>query len=77
MNTGMRTYASAMRYKELIKEMNILYDNLEEYKNNPDSTYIQRKLKALLRRESAFAAFKRDYVRSKAEEFPKLLEYIL
>ena len=77
MNTGMRTYASAMRYKELLKEMNILYDNLEEYKNNPDSTYVQRKLKALLRRESAFAAFKRDFVRSKSEEFPKLLEYIL
>lgn len=76
MNTGMRTYKSEMRYRELTREMNILYDNLEEYKNNPDSTYVQRKLKALLRRESAFAAFKRDYIRLKKDEFPELLQFL-
>ena len=35
-----------------------------------------RKLKALLRRESEFAAFKRGYVRENIEKFPQLLEYI-
>lgn len=32
LNTGMRTYKSAMRYNELTKEMNLLYDNLEAYR---------------------------------------------
>lgn len=76
LNTGMRTYKSAMRYNELTKEMNLLYDNLEAYRKNPDSRYIQRKLKALLRRESAFAAFKRNYIRDKSKEFPQLQSYI-
>ena len=76
LNTGMRTYTSAMRYNELTKEMNLLYVNLKEYKDNPDSRYVQRKLKALLRRESAFAAFKRNYIRDHSKEFPLLLSYI-
>lgn len=76
LNTGMRTYTSAMRYNELTKEMNLLYANLKEYKDNPDSRYVQRKLKALLRRESAFAAFKRNYIRDHSKEFPLLLSYI-
>lgn len=76
MNTGMRTYKSKMRYEELTREMNVLYHNLEEYRKNQKSAYVRGKLKALLRRESAFAAFKRCYVRTKAEEFPELMEYI-
>lgn len=76
LNTGMRIYKSAMRYQELTKEMNLLYDNLEEYRKNPDSRYVQRKLKALLRRESAFAAFKRGYIRDNKETFPELVKYI-
>ncbi len=65
-----------MRFRELTKEMNLLYDNLEEIKKHPDSKIVMRKLKALLRRESAFAAFKRGYVREHAECFPKLGQYI-
>ena len=76
LNTGMRTYKSAMRYNELTKEMNLLYDNIEAYRKNPDSRYIQRKLKALIRRESAFAAFKRNYIRDNCKEFPQLQSYI-
>lgn len=33
-------------------------------------------MKALLRRESAFAAFKRNYVRENGKQFPQLLQYI-
>ncbi|MDO4340900.1 MAG: hypothetical protein Q4C91_22935 [Eubacteriales bacterium] len=75
-NTGMRVYKSAVRLKLLTKEMNILYDNLEALKKNPDSKIVLRKLKALLRRESSFAAFKRCYVRENLKEYPQLAEYV-
>lgn len=75
-NTGMRVYKSDMRLKELLKEMNLLFDNLEGLKKNPDSKFLLRKLKVLLKRESAFAAFKRCYVREHIEEYPKLKDYI-
>lgn len=75
-NTGMRVYKSDMRLKELNKEMNILYNNLQEYKKDPDSKVVMRKLKALLRRESRFAAFKRNYIRENSKDYEKLLVYI-
>lgn len=75
-NTGMRIQKSHMRFQKLNQEMNILYDNLEEMKMRPDSRIVRRKLKALLRRESEFAAFKRGYVREHIEQFPQLLRYI-
>lgn len=75
-NTGMRVYKSEMRYQELNKEMNKLYDNLEELNKNPDSKIVLRKLKAILKRESAFAAFKRNYIRDNKDRFPQLMKYI-
>lgn len=75
-NTGMRIYKSEMRFQELNKEMNKLYDNLEELNRKPDSKVVLRKLKAILRRESAFAAFKRNYIRDNKDRFPKLMAYI-
>ena len=75
-NTDMRVYKSAMRLSELNLEMNVLYDNLEAMKKNPNSKVVMRKLKALLRRESKFAAFKRNYIRENEKEFPQLLSYI-
>lgn len=75
-NTGMRIYKSDMRLQELNREMNILYDNLEEMKMNPTSKAVLRKLKALLRKESRFAAFKREYIRENLKQFPHLLQYI-
>lgn len=75
-NTGMRVYKSEMRFQELNKEMNKLYDNLAELKKKPDSKVVLRKVKALLRRESAFAAFKRNYIRENKERYPELMSYI-
>lgn len=75
-NTAMRDYKRDFRFRKLNEEMNILYDNLEEMKKKPESGVIMRKLKALLRRESAFAAFKRNYVRENSKQFPQLLNYI-
>ena len=75
-NTGMRVYKSEIRFQELNLEMNKLYDTLEEMKDNPESKLVMRKLKALLRRESQFAAFKRNYIKENQEKFPQLLVYI-
>lgn len=75
-NTGMRVYKSDMRLKELQKEMNLLFDNLEELKKKPNSKFILRKLRVLLRREAAFAAFKRCYVREHLADYPQLKSYI-
>lgn len=75
-NTGMREYKSDMRFKKLQTEMNLLFDNLEKYKQNPDSKLILNKLRVMLRRESAFASFKRCYVRENLDIYPKLKEYI-
>lgn len=76
-NTAMRDYKRAMRFQELNREMNLLYDNLEEMKKNPESKAVMRKLKALLRKESGFAAFKRHYIRENAGRFPQLIQYII
>lgn len=75
-NTGMRTYTSDIRFKKLQKEMNLLFDNLEKIKQHPNSKVTAMKLKALLSRESAFAAFKRCYVREHLSEYPALQAYI-
>lgn len=75
-NTSMRVYKSEMRLKKLQSEMNVLYTRLEMYKKNPNSNAVKRVLKALLRRESEFAAFKRCYVRNHMDMFPELEEYI-
>ena len=75
-NTGMRVYKSDYRFKTLQKEMNILYDNLEKLRENPDSKLVLRKLKAILKRGSAFAAFKRCYVRKHLTEYPMLKQYL-
>lgn len=72
-NTGMRIYKSDMRFKELNKEMNKLYDTLDELTETPDSVFALRKLRALIRRESRFAAFKRCYIRENASKYVQYL----
>lgn len=62
-NTGMRIEAVKIRCCRLMEEMNALYNTLEKIRKNPRSKVTERKLRALLRRESAFAAFKRCYAR--------------
>ena len=57
--------------------INKLYDSIEELENNPDSKVALRKLRALLRRESRFAAFKRNYIRDNKHKYHQLLEYII
>lgn len=75
-NTGMRTYTSDQRLKALQTEMNILYKQLEKIHKDPNSRVTMRTIRSLLRRESAFAAFKRCFVRQHAKEYPQLQQYV-
>lgn len=75
-NTGMRIYRSDQRLKLLQKEMNVLYKQLEKLHKKPESKVIMRMIESLLMRESAFAAFKRCYVREHANEYPELQKYV-
>lgn len=72
-NSGMRVYKSALRFEELNREMNKLYDALDELAQNPKSRFALKKLQALIRKESRFAAFKRCYIR---ENEIKYIEYL-
>ena len=76
-NTAMRVYKSDLRVRELNQEMNKLYDAIEELQSNPDSKFALRTVKALLRRESRFAAFKRSYIRDNQQKYSNLLGYIV
>ena len=76
-NTGMRTYRSDKRLKLLQREMNIFYKQLEKFHSHPESKVIKRTMESLLRRESAFASFKRCYVREHANVYPELQKYVL
>lgn len=75
-NTGMRIYSCEIRMHELNLEMNKLYDAIEEMEYSAKNWFAIRKCKALLRRESRFAAFKRNYIRENGERFPVLLEFL-
>ena len=76
-NTGMRIAQSADRLKWLSLEMNGFIGELERYKENPGSRYSQKMMRGYLKRESAFAEFKRAYVRKRLGEFPGLREYLI
>ena len=67
-NTGIRTYETSLRLERLNMEMNKLYQSVENLRRNPSSKYHQKKVQALLRRESGFAAFKREYARINLKE---------
>lgn len=59
-----------------MKEMNVLYKQLEKIHKNSNSKVAMMTIRSLLRRESAFAAFKRCYVREHAAEYPDLQKYV-
>lgn len=75
-NTGMRIYKCQLRVDELFKEMNAFLDVLEKYKNDKNSIIVHRTLKGLLDRKSPFAEYKRNYIRTYQDYYPKLVEFI-
>ena len=76
-NTGMRIGECADRIKWLSQEMDGFIQELDKYKRNPGSRYNQKMMRGYLKRESAFAEFKRAYVRKRLGEFPSLQEYLV
>ena len=54
--------------------MNTFYKLLENYKKFPRNRRYKKMIEASLQRRSAFAAFKRAYIRKRQREFPELLE---
>lgn len=75
-NSGIREAACEKRIEQLNINMNLLYKELDKYKKFPDTNRSRRALKAMLRRDSAFAAFKRNYVRERLTEYPQLKEWL-
>lgn len=75
-DTGIREAACQHRIEKLSDDMNILYKTLQKYKNSSGSARYRKSLGQMLKRESQFAAFKRDYVREHLEDYPGLKEFV-
>ena len=73
---GIREAAAENRMQSLRESMNVLYRTFEKYKESPDCSLRKKKMKALLRRDSAFAAFKRGYIKKMVSDYPELKNYL-
>lgn len=73
--SGSRTKASQYRLNALKLEMNLFFNNLSQYKKNK-SVVKKRMIIALLKRETAFAAFKREYIRDNSH-YPEFQKYVV
>ena len=76
-NSGIRIAACQARLNELQKEMGKLYTALGKYRDNPESKLCRKNVQVLLRKEGAFAAFKRFYVKSHLDEYPELADFLV
>lgn len=74
-NTGIREHQCRIRCKELKKEMQLLYNTISLYKNTGARRY-SRTLRGLLKRESAFAAFKRGYIKNNENLYGDLVQFL-
>jgi len=72
-NTGMRVVKADYQMKALQKEMNIFFNELARYEQHKSSMN-KRRVAVRLSRSSAFAAFKRSYIRDRVE-YEELQEY--
>lgn len=75
-NTGIREAACQYRIDRLAESMSILYKILENHKKNPVSKRYMKSLRFALSRQSAFAAFKRGYIRKHLVDYPDLEEFL-
>ena len=76
-NTGMRVVTSQQRTDELCGEMNAFLKSLEEYCRNRESGRRLRTMHGFLSRASAFAGFKREYIRVHQQDYPELYDFIV
>ena len=70
-NTGIRIAASQARIDALKTAMLIFFKELHRYQKSK-TAHQEKRLLSLLRRESAFAGFKRSYIRDHQANFSKL-----
>lgn len=75
-NTGARIAKCEVRTEQLQLEMDKLYYALSEFRTNPNSKLANKNMELLLRRSSAFAGFKRRFVRTHLAEYPSLKKYL-
>lgn len=76
-NSGIRIAACQARVDALQKEMGKLYKALSNYKENPKSKLNCKNIQVQLRREGAFASFKRFYVKNHLDEYPMLESFLV
>ena len=76
-NTGIREAACQYRIDRLAESMSILYKTLANHKEHPEKERYIRSLRSSLSRKSAFAAFKRNYVRKHISDYPELEEFLV
>ena len=74
-NSGIRIYASQHRMDKLQHEISLFFDTLSKYQKLP-SEGLRNRLRLLLSRKSAFASFKRDYIRDNLEKYENLLVFL-
>ena len=72
----MRIQKSYYHLKKLQEEMNCFYKLLEKYKKFPGNKRYKAMIEASLRREAAFATFKRAYIIKRQKEFPELTDIV-
>lgn len=74
-NTGIRKNATTIRKQALQQEMTIFFQQLGVYQKTKTNVSL-RKVIARLRTKTAFASFKRDYIRAHQSEYPEFQEYV-
>ena len=72
----LRNIASQYRLNELRKEMYIFFKELSAYITNRQMPLHKKRLEVMLKSDSAFAAFKRDYIRENGNAYSELLNML-
>ena len=63
------------KVRKLQHEISLFFDTLSKYQKLP-SEGLRNRLRLLLSRKSAFASFKRDYIRDNLEKYENLLVFL-
>ena len=74
-NTGIRTNGRSQRMMALKEEWDIFMQLLEKYRYKKTG-YSRKQIISRLRRESAFAAVKREYIREHCKEYQEFQEFV-
>ncbi len=72
-SSGMRNVRCQERYRELNLEMNTFFRLLRKYEEHGNFEDSDLELREILDRKSAFAQFKRDYIRTHKDFYPELV----